>query len=403
MKSNQYKEVFNKVDTDINMDHRIKNKLLYYDTKEEQLNSSSNQKAGQTIFLTPMKVGILRTILPSLAVVALVVAVLIGLNKLINNQTGSKEGTSVASNSADEGEVSVEGENASTDTIIDSTTELLETEDVANADTTTESATESITEIDSNAVEDITSSDPVENQDSEAADLIAQIEGDFYFAHFDVVSNGTIKFAIPNLIIRLRGKVNTMDPADVTDIVLTRDGLTIDNPITFTGNYNQFTWGYEDVTDFYFEFEDDNRIPGIYHLSGKYKGNSFEVYDKIIEDAISEQPASENELYQVGWGYHPDEQNRPKEVSELVFYFYGRQNSFYQSDLTELKVTKDGQDISISFRNDVYRYYEYSAAINGGDTSYNLILERPFTESGTYSITGKYRGKEFISMEIVIP
>lgn len=426
MQSNQYKEIFDKIDTDISMDHRIKNKLLYYDVKEEPLNAKSEPKGGHTIFLTPKKGSMLRSLVPSLVIILLVIGGLFAAKRWLYNQNETEIGTSVASNSMDGNDVTMNDEveiseamessdalqdfidDAGADSNIDSLEEVPDT-DVESTDTNLEPTT-SLDDIDSNTFEDNTSNnldtntpeDNTSNNNQQTdTELIAPKSGDFYFASFEVVSNGTIKSAIPQLSIRFRGRVTTMDPKDITDIVLTRDGIPIDNPITFTGDYYQFTWGYEDVTDFYFDFQDDNRTPGTYHLTGKYQGRPFEVYDKIIEETITDEPANENDLIQVGWAFYPDEKGSPKEVSELVFHFRGRQNTFYQSDLTELKGTKDGQEISFSFRGDVFRYYEYG--YERSDTSFNLILNNVFTQSGTYLITGKYRGKEFISQDIVIP
>ncbi len=224
----------------------------------------------------------------------------------------------------------------------------------------------------------------------------------FYFAHFDVISNGSEKLSIPSLIIRLHGTVKTINPADLTDVVLTRDGVPIDNSVTYIGQYNSFKWGYEDVTDFYFTFAYTNIEHGTYGLTGKYKGEPFKVYEKIIEGPITDTPADVDAFWSVGWCFSYDANNNVKEVSELVFQFGGRQNTFYKSDLTELKAYLNGEEIPLELNSRVFRYYE-SDSKGSADTSYNLILKEPFTASGTYKVTGKYRGKDFESSEIVIP
>jgi hypothetical protein len=226
-------------------------------------------------------------------------------------------------------------------------------------------------------------------------------EGDFYFAFFDVTAKNTIKVAIPNLILRFYGTIDSINPIDLTDVVLTRDGIKVDNGVTYS-KVEHFQWGNEAVTDVYFLFKTENTEVGNYGLTGKYKGESFKVYNKIIEAPISKKPALARDLTSVAWGYYPDENGDPKSVNEIVFAFEGKQNTFYPSNLTDLKLTLDGKKIDFSYSKDVFRYYEVSGD-NDGDTSYNLILMKDLTKPGTYCLTGKYRGKAFKSMEIIIP
>lgn len=226
------------------------------------------------------------------------------------------------------------------------------------------------------------------------------VTGPFYFAYFEVISDTRVKTSIPYLIVRLHGKVNTINPSDLSDIVLTRDGLAVNNSLKYTGEYKAFTWGYEDVTDFYFEFEHNNVEPGRYALSGKYQGIPFNVAEKIIEESVTDAPADADDLLLVFFVYMPDINGDPIDLSELAFFFKGRQNSFYQSDLTELKCFLNGEEIPIEFKNNVIRYYEVN------DTSYtqfHLLLKSKFTSPGRYVVTGKYRGVSFKSREIVIP
>lgn len=227
-------------------------------------------------------------------------------------------------------------------------------------------------------------------------------EGDFYFAYFEVLTKENVKVAIPELILRFHGTIESINPKDLTDVVLTRDGVNVKNGLTYSNKVEHFKWGNEDITDVYFTFHTKNTKAGNYSLTGKFKGESFKVYNKIIETPISKKPALAKDLTSVAWMYHPDENGDPQSVSEIVFSFKGRQNTFYPSNLTDLKLTLDGKKIACSFSKDVFRYYEASGD-SDADTSYNLILKKVLTKPGTYCLTGKYRGKAFESMEITIP
>ena len=136
-------------------------------------------------------------------------------------------------------------------------------------------------------------------------------------------------------------------------------------------------------------------------MTGRYNGEWFKVYNKIIEEPISDTPAIRPNL-NVGWCFYPEEMKTDKSL-RLVFAFDGKQNKFYQDDLTELVITRNGEEVPFSFMDHVFRYFEYSEWSNSGDTSFNLVLNQEFTESGTYVAKGVYRGVPFTSMEITIP
>jgi len=228
-------------------------------------------------------------------------------------------------------------------------------------------------------------------------------DGDFYFAFFDIRTENDVKAQVEGLILRFAGSIDSIDPALLTDVVLTKDGVAVETSLSLTARKDQYQFQYRDITDFYFAFNDDVVEPGIYGLTGRYNGEWFKVYNKIIEEPISDTPADPSELKNVGWCFYPGRDEKPIRVSELVFAFDGKQNKFYQDDLTELVITRNGEEVPFSFMDHVFRYFEYSEWSNSGDTSFNLVLNQEFTESGTYVAKGVYRGVPFTSMEITIP
>lgn len=225
----------------------------------------------------------------------------------------------------------------------------------------------------------------------------------FYFAHFDVTTEDNVKKEIPNLIIRLHGTRKSINLKDISKIVLMRDGKPIDNPIVYTGKKNQFTWGTEKVTDFYFKFKKVNDKPGIYSLTGQYQKIFFDVYPKIIEKPVTDEDADPKALNFVSWAYFTDEKGNPERVNEISFGFKGRQNAFHINDLTDLKITRNGKKISYQLETRVFRYYEASNDGKSADTSFHLLLTEDLKSSGKYVISGKYKGVPFKSMTIEIP
>jgi hypothetical protein len=441
MKISEYKDIYSKIDTDMSMDRRIKDKLLTYESNEnahqKKLNGSYTTSNFKSFLRSLSRVTQMRSVLPSIAFLVFIVIALLGASTQLlgknNNELSTgislQKSTAPISNSTGDATETIYEDTA--ESLLDETAEtpIDVLDEVASeaspveipnliGEKLTEEMTESqTTEITETLIAEFetpteeTPATPIEIGETTAEEAaVAEVntenpsanDGDFYFAYFDVLTEGDVKAAIPNLIVRLRGKVNIIDPADFTEIVLTRDGIPVENNISYSNRINQFKWGYEEITDFYFEFSYENREPGSYGLTGKYKGVPFTVYNKILESAITDTPAAETDLTQVGWMYFPDESHNPLRIGEIVFYFKGRQNSFYQADLTELKLTLNGQEIACSFIERAVRYYE-STMNNDGDTSYNLVFVDEMTQSGSYVITGKYRGVPFTSHEIVIP
>lgn len=224
---------------------------------------------------------------------------------------------------------------------------------------------------------------------------------DFESALFDVIQNSSIKTSIPNLIIRFYGKWDYIDPDDFTDMVLTRDGIPVENNLTYTGKFDKSKFEYKDITDFYFAFEDENIIPGVYGFTGKYKDVSFEVYNKIIEAyPLGDTPANPDDLFSVSFGGYTDINYKYISLVDIGFHFYGVHQAFNESDLTNLKLTLNGEEIGFS-TSYLFRYLELYEN-NQLYTGFNLILEDPLTVPGTYRLTGEYMGKPFESLQIDI-
>jgi len=225
---------------------------------------------------------------------------------------------------------------------------------------------------------------------------------EFYLAYFDMEADNLMKTAIYGIIVRFHGNVPKIDADDFTDFVLMHDGKKIDNPLILSDKIVHGEWSYEEITDFYFKFEREITEPGRYSLTGRYGTKPFTVGEKIIDAPLGHEPADPADLQSVGFVCHGDKNDDPERITEVSFMFTGTQQRFYVSDLTYLEMTRDGKEIEFSFWPDVYRYLEVDNT--GISTSFALIFrDGGFTASGTYRMTGEYRGKEFTSTEITIP
>jgi len=224
----------------------------------------------------------------------------------------------------------------------------------------------------------------------------------FYTAFFKVNSDLKKITSIPGVLMRFHGNVDMINPNDFTRMVLTQDGNIVDNPIYFNGVISHFEWYYEEVTDFYFVFDRELTEPGRYRLTGLYRGKPFTLYDTIIENSVSDDPADPNELLGVSWGYKPDQNGKLQLINEVVFQFEGTQQSFYQADLSDLKLTLNGVEIEFSVYPEVYR--NLGPRGSGTGTSFSLRLnDGGLNTPGTYLLTGEYRGTTFTSSDITIP
>lgn len=400
MKIDRYREIMNHIDTDIACDDRIKDELRFcefYEMDEKSIFSLNEKSARKKhpIFIALQSVSMAGRLLTSLAFLAILLIVFISSHIHLRSTVPTNNGSSIlpitqeTEDNKDFTPNALEkaAENTTVDTTENTVEKAIKGEDIYTTIDSTEYLKDTTeVEKDSNVT--------TPNDDAQA--------GDFYFARFDVVANGNVKASIPSLGIRFHGLVDSINPDDLTDIVLTRDGVPVDNGITLTNRVDQFEWDYEYITDFYFKFTTNNTEPGNYGLTGKYKGVPFEVYNKIIEAEITDVAANPNDLNQVTFMGRMDEEDNWESFSEIVFSFYGLQNSFYVSDLSDLKITCNDKEVPYSIESRVFRYYEVSSDSNA-DTSFNLVLKDRFTDPGVYVISGKYQGIPFISYEMTIP
>ena len=430
MKPDKIRELYSGIDTDISMDHRIKNRLLYYDhlkdTDDRNRYLESYERSSHSSAISKLRK--LRPLLPSMVILMFIAIVLIGIRANLFSWTPEHDTVASTGQDAEGSNLAswldnLLGDDEATDTALKEEEQgIMQEEAVLTEDTLNqENGSEGKSSLDGlvkGSVEESEEPDmKTENSDEKmpetSQDSTPKIDtkteqakepsaGDFLFAYFFVVTEGSVKANIPSLVIRFHGNVKSIDPADLTDIVLTRDGVPIENSITTNSRRVQFTWGYEEVTDFYFDFVTTNMEPGNYNLVGNYKGVPFDVYNKIIEETLTEEPADSGDLRSVGWMYKPDKKDEPMIITELVFYFEGLQNAYYVTDISDLKATVNGNEIPIAFEERIFRYYEANDK-NTGDTSFNLIIKEPFSTTGTYVVSGKYRDVPFTSMEITIP
>ena len=289
------------------------------------------------------------------------------------------------------------------------TTELNVTEpDATEPDTTMPDATEPDT-----TEPDVT--EPDSSEPNEASPAIAEPDtaeapqivkdpaqpvyaDDFYMAYFNYENRDiSVKVAVYGVVMRFLGTHDSVDVNDFTDMVLTRDGVPVGNAIAYNGVFGngvwwsrEDTWGAE-VTDFYFDFEAANTAPGRYGFSGKYKGVPFEVYDKVIEQyPIGDAPADPGDFRFAGFCGMGADGGGLRDISEFTVHFNGAQQTFSVADLSDLKLTLNGNEIGFSFQEYVFRYLE--TEYNGVETGFNLLFDEPLTASGTYRLTGFYRG-----------
>jgi len=230
--------------------------------------------------------------------------------------------------------------------------------------------------------------------------------GEFYSAIF-ALNHGEndLKIGIPSIFMRFYGIQTYINTDDFTDMVLTRDGIPVDNKLTYTGVFHQGEWWIGEITDFYFAFEYENLEPGRYGFTGKYKGVPFEVYNKIIEASpLGDTPANPDYLCYVSWvssGLYGRE--GAYALSSIGFNFHGTQQTFYKSDLTDLKLTLNGEEIEFMLLDSYSRYLECFG--DEVQTGFHWHFEKPFTTPGIYQMTGNYMGKPFASeiIEILVP
>jgi len=208
--------------------------------------------------------------------------------------------------------------------------------------------------------------------------------------------------AIRQICMRFNGKQNFINPNDFTDLKLTRDGIAVNNKLTFNGRTEY--WSDIDKTNFYFSFAEENIEPGIYNLTGKYKGLSFKSDYKIVESlsGIGNIAANKNDLHSVEFAFVGESIFNPTAITGIWIYFNLTQQSLYQTDLTDLKLTLNGKDIKFSLTDKISRYIYYTEDTKIPMTVYTLNFKESFISPGTYQLTGKYMGILFNSSEMTI-
>jgi len=223
----------------------------------------------------------------------------------------------------------------------------------------------------------------------------------FYLAFFETYSVLGTTSSIPGVVMRFHGILSAINPDDFTDIVIRHDKRHIPNPLSFYGMVYQGMWGYEEVTDFYFAFEYENTELGRYSLTGRYCGELFTVSDVIIEGPVGDNPANPDDFRYATWTYRTDQYDNIQRITEVSFKFIGMQERFYSSDLNNLKLTRNGEEVKFYLLYGANRYLE----THGGATitSFDFVFEgEGFDTPGTYILTGTYMEKPFTSMEITI-
>jgi len=218
------------------------------------------------------------------------------------------------------------------------------------------------------------------------------------FASF-ITDPGSGKFEIAILGVNMlfSGKIDTVGAGDITDLVVTRNGQPVeDHSLILDAVPKYDDWGHGVYTDFDFMFAKEYTEPGRYSLSLKYLGEAFSIsLDTYIEASLSDVPANPDALQEVDLRLYYDESG-PTAVRSIYFVFEGIQQSFSISDLTDLELTCDGVEIDFALKDYWYRFVLEN--LEGDfDTYYGIDFDEMLTESGEYELTGKYRGKAFIS------
>ena len=235
--------------------------------------------------------------------------------------------------------------------------------------------------------------------------LIDKTPGINKFHHASLSSNEYGKNgeeSIPGLDIWFKDKHNYINPNDFTNIILTRDGEIVNNKLKFSNYIEQFNFDGEEITSIHFAFNEENRKNGVYKLTGKYKGMDFEAVHTIGKtEQISQKPANPDDLFSVWYFGYVNKYDEYIKITEICFGFYGIQETFYLSDLSDLKLTLNGKEIEFSLADNVFKYPCINS-LNNDETNFNLLFKEALTKPGTYQMTGKYRGKSFESIKLTI-
>jgi hypothetical protein len=216
------------------------------------------------------------------------------------------------------------------------------------------------------------------------------------------LESGTMDRSIIGIILRFIGTFNEIDPDDLTDIVLTKDGTVIENNLTYSGEYAHGLYWNREFTDFYFVFDFENTETGIYALTGKYKGVDLQVASMLVETyPPGDTPANPDDFTSAVFsGYRSDYFDMDSPLGMLESFnltFSGRQEAFDIADLTDVKLTLDGEEIDF----EIAHIFRYVRVILEDElmTWFALVFEDMINTPGMYQISGYYRGMPFETEE----
>ena len=223
---------------------------------------------------------------------------------------------------------------------------------------------------------------------------------DVTFSVLTYDSKNGVNLALTGVWIQFNGTYDYINPDDFTDIKLTKDKSVVNVKLIYSGGFNSL---YNNGTEFYFRFEKTITEPGIYSFSGKYRGVSFEnrIYAIIESYPLSDNPANPDDIRDVIFHGTVNNNNEYIKLTNFMFFFYEIQQAFSISDLTDLKLTLNGNEIEFSLQDNVPRQVEYDKWVNY-DSPYTLFYVHfvdELIEPGIYQMTGKYRGKPFASVK----
>ena len=208
---------------------------------------------------------------------------------------------------------------------------------------------------------------------------------------------------------KISGKNLTSGTAQTATFSIRVNGKAIDNskeqyPLLVYKDITYFplTWRFA-VDEFGWEYSFDNAhglvINSVSRGSGSATGGSFAPAPSSSEGEIITVGPSEQILTMAGWaGEYNDNDVMTK--TEFVLYFSGWPLSFSTSDLSNMKLTKDGKETKFSFSGNV----EQRPIRGTGVPQYGFYIEltKPLTEPGVYVMTGIYKGTTFTTDEWLV-
>jgi hypothetical protein len=115
-----------------------------------------------------------------------------------------------------------------------------------------------------------------------------------------------------------------------------------------------------------------------------------------LPPASSEQPADPDALISSNWAGSYDDNEKPIST-EVTFVFSGQLQEFSVSDLSNMKLTRNGAEIEFSLSGNVSM--QPGRGSSDVRTVFFVELSKPLTEPGVYVMTGAYRGKMFTTAE----